>query len=193
MYLALHVCEISACPDYRLRLHPTWPGPNMGCPIFEVCIGDAAFSCFPMAELICVELKCFGNSVFIQCGLARYRKNSICPLNRSFCRSIDCPIQDTDYEQRTYQLSMWWNRQISAQQAGFSDFRLSEANVSNKFRVATSNSPKSFPIDQQHPLQTHRQLRHVNHSMLQVSVHCLQFQNKAYRILDILEPIRRKS
>jgi len=30
----------------------------MGCPIFEVCIGDAAFSCFPMAELICIELKC---------------------------------------------------------------------------------------------------------------------------------------
>jgi len=30
----------------------------MGCPIFEVCIGDAAFSCLTMAELICVELKC---------------------------------------------------------------------------------------------------------------------------------------
>lgn len=58
MYLELHICQISACRDYRLRLHPTWLGPNMGCPIFEVCIGDAAFSCFPMAELICIELKC---------------------------------------------------------------------------------------------------------------------------------------
>jgi len=57
VYLALHKCEISACPDYRLRLHPTWLGPNMGCPIFEICIGDAVFSCFMMAELICVELK----------------------------------------------------------------------------------------------------------------------------------------
>lgn len=107
MYLAPHICEITACNDCRLRLHSAWLGPNMGCPIFEVCIGGAAFSCFPMSERICVELKCvFGNFVFIQCGLARYRKNGICPLNRSFCRIIDCSIQDTDYEQMTYQLSM---------------------------------------------------------------------------------------
>jgi hypothetical protein len=51
----------------------------------------------------------------------------------------------------------------------------------------------SLLIDQQYPLQTHGQLRQVDHFVLRGSVHCLQFQNKSYIMLIILELVRGRS
>ena len=75
----------------------------------------------------------------------------------------------------------------------FSDFQYIEADVWDKSTVATSSPPTCFSDKAATlPLQTQRILPHLNHSVLQVSVHCLQFQNESYMILDIVDLVKRR-
>jgi hypothetical protein len=88
---------------------------------------------------------CFGKCIFIRCGLAGYQKKWYL-LNRNIFRSIDVLIyieeQDADFEQSTHEPIMWRNEQTtSVEQTEFKDIQFSEATVSHKSTVATSNFP----------------------------------------------------
>jgi hypothetical protein len=58
------------------------------------------------------------------------------------------------------------------------DFQLSEALFLINLQCHLRILPPIFPLNQQHPLKTHRQFRQVGQFLLQGLVHCLQFQNK---------------
>jgi len=97
-------------------------------------------------------------------------------------------------ECRFWAKCLWTNYlSTSAHQRRFSDFQLGKPMLLINLQWHLLILSHSFLINQQHPLQTHGQLRQVDHFVFRSSGHCLQFQNKFYVMLGILELVRGRT
>jgi hypothetical protein len=98
-------------------------------------------------------------------------------------RSTDlqiCVVEvDADFEQSTYGSIIHVTKQTtSAERSGFSDLQLSEANVCNKYTVATSYSPTTCSDIPATSTSDTPAASSCGPSVFQVPVHCLPFKNK---------------
>jgi len=147
-----------------------------------------------MIEIICIKLKFFQKFSFYLVLACQYQIEGISSTELQHFQEYWFSKTNWRRECRFWTNCLWTNYlSTSAHQRRFSDFQLVKPMFLINLQWHLLIRSHSFLINQEPPLQTHGQLRQVDHSMLQGSVHYLQFQNNSYMMLGILELVRGRS